>query len=116
MLRFKNARRDARRLGYLPWDWFGLCRRSLGLCLGRPNRELHQEARGQRRTDPYAVADMLADCAPLGPLSSIPGTALSGVAPAFQIEHWIRHALRDCDSCFPYFENLPMGMSAESIG
>jgi hypothetical protein len=50
------------------------------------------------------------------PLSSIPGVALSGVALAFQIEHWIRYALPESDSGFPYFENLPMGMSAESIG
>ena len=74
---------------------------------------MHQEARGQRRTGPCATVRVLAICTPLG---SIPCAALSGAATAFQIEHRIRHALPEWLSGFPYSENLPMGMSAESIG
>jgi hypothetical protein len=47
-------------------------------------------------------------------LESIPCTALSGMALAFRIKHWIRHAFPEWLSGFPYSENLPMGMGAES--
>jgi hypothetical protein len=50
------------------------------------------------------------------PLDSIPCTALSGVAFAFRIEHGIRHAFPEWLSGFPYSENFPMGMRAESMG
>ena len=115
-LSFKNARRDAnwpgcslaRRFGRHYWSWRLGC--------GWDDRQMRQKACGQRSAGPRATDRVLAIGAPFGPPDSIPCTALSGGALRFRIEHWIRHALRDFDSGFPYSENLPMGMSAESIG
>ncbi len=115
-LRFKNARRDAHRPGSLLVRWFGWHDGSWRLGCGWDGRQMRQKACGERSAGPRATDRVLAIGTSLGPPDSIPCTPLSGGALRFRIEHWIRHALRDFDSAFPYSENLPMGMSAESIG
>jgi hypothetical protein len=70
-----------------------------------------QEARSQRNAGPCATGYLMS-CR----LGLVPRTASAGAALAFRIEHGIRHAFREWLSGFPYSENLPMGMSAKSIG
>ena len=98
-----------------------------GIGLRAPNRILRdskprqsQQARSQRQAAPCAAAPLL-QARPVGMRSAgivaaISRPAVSSRARAILIGHRIRHAHPDSDSSVPFDENLPMGMSAESIG
>ncbi len=110
MLRFKNSRGNARRLLRPCCRRFGLS--SFAPCLRhcqRARRETRQDAYRQRRNRPRATAYSLPSA-----LGSHPGPAATKTASAIRIVHSIRHADPESNSGFPYSENLPMGMSAES--
>jgi hypothetical protein len=97
--------------------------RSLGKgCRAVPD-ESHQPC-GPRHADPRAAASVPQERA-VDAMGANPCPAVSSRARAIRVEirigrfrneHWIRHAHPESDSSVPFDENLPMGMSAESIG
>jgi hypothetical protein len=77
---------------------------------------IDEKACGQRGADPHRARPCRAACPHQCRTVGLPCPVRTNRAIDDRIEHGLRHTFPGSDSRFPYSENLPMGMSAKSIG